>query len=49
MGQIINQEQRQIIFKLERETKYGLALCKRMLEKCNWDYKLSKEKIKSKK
>ena len=46
MSSIVTPEQKQLIFKLHRETKKGLFLCKRILVKYDWDYNTSKDKIK---
>ena len=45
MGQSINSEQRQLMFKLEREVEIGLSLCKKYLEDYDWDYDLTLKKI----
>jgi len=45
MSHSITPEEKQLIFKLHRETTKGLFLCKKILIKNNWDYEKSKIEI----
>jgi translation elongation factor EF-Ts len=45
MNHSITPDEKQLIFKLHRETAKGLFLCKKILVKTDWNYEKSKIEI----